>query len=74
MIEKKQRKNDRKYEGKYGRDKDFCFEFFLSLNISDFSLFFMKNLQSPLKKPLPSFSENPYQNCNLVKPPCLKIW
>ena len=59
MTEKKQRKNDRKYERKYDREKYFCFEFFLSLNISDFSLFFMKNLQSLLKKVTPLFPRKP---------------
>ena len=59
MTEKKQRKNDRKYERKYDREKYFCFEFFLSLNISDFSLFFMKSLQSPLKKVTPLFPRKP---------------
>ena len=59
MTEKKQRKNDRKYERKYDKEKHFCFEFFLSLNISDFSLFFMKNLQSSLKKVTPLFPRKP---------------
>ena len=59
MTEKKQRKNDRKYERKYDKEKHFCFEFFLSLNISDFSLFFMKSLQSPLKKVTPLFPRKP---------------
>ena len=51
MTERKQRK--------YDREKYFCFEFFLSLNISDFSLFFMKNLQSSLKKVTPLFPRKP---------------
>ena len=50
-------------------EKDILFiKFFLTLNISNFSLSFMKKLQPPLKKVTPSFPETPSQNWDLVKP------
>ena len=37
----------------------FAYKLFLSLNISDFNLFFMWKLQTPLKKVTPSFPATP---------------
>ena len=53
------------------------YKLFLSLNIPDFSLFFVKKLQPPPppQKSHPYLSEQPpSKNCRTVKPPFLKIW
>ena len=55
----------------------FAYKLFLSLNISDFNLFFMwklHSLPSPTEKSHPSFSATPFKSWGPIKPPFLKIW
>ena len=47
----------------------FVYHLFLSLNIPDFSLFFYKNCNPPLKKVTPSFPLPPSKNYSPVRPP-----
>ena len=49
----------------------FAYKLFLSLNMSDFNLFFMWKLQSPLKKftPTPYFQQPPSKSRRPVNPP-----
>ena len=48
----------------------FVYKLFLSLNISDFSLFsFCKNCNTPLRKVTSSFPANPSQSWGPAKPP-----
>ena len=49
--------------------KIFVYKLFLSLNISDFSLFLGKNCNPPGKKVTPSFSATPSKNWDPVNPP-----
>ena len=51
----------------------FTYKLFLSLNISDFNLFFVK-IATPLEKVTPSFPATPSKSWGPVKPPFLNIW
>ena len=53
----------------------FAYKLFLSLNISDFNLFFMWKLQSPLKKVTLLFPSNSSLKVEILSSPLfLKIW
>ena len=53
----------------------FAHKLFLSLNISDFDLFFMWKLQLPLEKVTPPISQQlPLKVEFLSSPPILKLW
>ena len=53
----------------------FVHKLFLSLNISDFNLFFMWKLQPPLKKVTPVFPSNPPLKVEILSSPLFfKIW
>ena len=54
----------------------FVYKLFLSLNISDFSLFFYVKTATSLKKIHPLFPSNPPPKIGILTchPPFLKIW
>ena len=56
------------------KENIFAYKLFLSLNISDFNLFFMWKLQPPWKKSPPLSQQPPLKVEVLSSPPLFKIW